>query len=57
MTAPTAKPTAKVFAAGAAGAATIVAVWAVGLLGVDVPPEVAAAVTTLLATGAGYLKS
>jgi hypothetical protein len=47
----------KVQAAGAAGAATTVLVWAVGLAGLDVPPEVAAAVTTLIATAAGWLKN
>ena len=49
-------PTPKIQAAGAAGAVTTVLVWAVGYAGVDVPPEVAAAVTTIIATGAGYLK-
>lgn len=46
----------KVAAAGAAGAVTIILVWAVSLAGVDVPPEVASAVTTLLAFAAGYIK-
>ena len=49
-------PTPKVQAAGAAGAVTTVLVWGVGLAGVDVPPEVAAAVTTLFAFGAAYIK-
>jgi uncharacterized membrane protein len=31
-------------------------VWVVGLFGLDVPPEVASAVTTLLAVAAGYIK-
>jgi hypothetical protein len=47
---------AKVIAAGAAGAATTVLVWVASLFGVDTPPEVAAALTTLLATFAGWLK-
>lgn len=47
----------KVQAAGAAGAATIVLVWIAALSGVDVPPEVASAATTLIAVAAGYLKS
>lgn len=51
------KPTPKVAAAGTAGAATIVLVYIVGLLGLDVPPEVASAVTALLSFGAGYLKT
>lgn len=50
------RPQPKVVAATAAGAATVVLVWVVGLLGLDVPPEVASAVTVLLAAGAGYLK-
>lgn len=45
----------KVKAAGAAGAATTVLVWGASVAGVDVPPEVAAAVTTLLSVGAGWL--
>lgn len=51
-----ATPQPKVLAATAAGAATIVVVWVAGLLGLDVPPEVASAVTVLLAAGAGYLR-
>ena len=46
----------KVQAAGWAGAATIVLVWALGQAGVEIPPEVASAVTVLLSTVAGYLK-
>lgn len=37
-------PSGKVAAGAAAGAATIVLVWVAGLLGLDVPPEVASAV-------------
>lgn len=47
----------KVQAAGAAGAASIVIVWLIGLAGADVPPEVASAFTTLLAAGAGWARS
>lgn len=51
------KPNKKVQAGGAAGAASIVVVYVLSLLGVALPPEVASALTTLLAFGAGYLKS
>lgn len=51
-----ARPQPKVVAATAAGAATILLVWIAGLLGLAVPPEVASAVTVLLAAGAAYLK-
>jgi hypothetical protein len=47
----------KVTAAAAAGAAVTVLVWVVGLLGVDVPAEVASSLTTLAAFGAGYMKA
>lgn len=47
----------KVAAAGIAGAVTVVLVWAASLAGVAVPPEVASAVTTLIAFGAGYIKA
>jgi hypothetical protein len=47
--------------AGVAGALTVILVWALSLAGVDVPPEVASALTTLLAAGgallAGYQKT
>ncbi len=52
---PTAAPTNKVAAAGVAGALTIVLVYFAGLAGLEVPPEVASAVTALLAFSAGYL--
>jgi hypothetical protein len=48
------KVTAAAQGAGAAGAITVVLVWVGSLFNVDVPPEVASAVTTLLATGAAY---
>jgi hypothetical protein len=50
-------PTPKVAAAGAGGAASIVLIWVLSLIGVTLPAEVAAAIATLLAFGAGYLKS
>lgn len=46
----------KVKAGAEAGAATIVLVFVLGLLGVEVPPEVASALTTLIGFGAGYLR-
>jgi hypothetical protein len=46
----------KVQAGAAAGAASVVLVWVLGLLGVDTPPEVASAITVLLSVAAGYLK-
>lgn len=47
----------KVQAAGAAGAVATLLVWLATFAGVEVPAEVAAAVTTLLATAAGWLKT
>lgn len=55
MTTP-AKPHPRVQAAGAAGAASIVLVWAVSQAGVTMPAEVASAVTTLLSFAAAYLR-
>jgi hypothetical protein len=49
-------PVGKVNAAGAGGALAIVGVYVAGLFGVEVPAEVAAAVSTLAAFAAGYLK-
>ena len=56
MTTPSRKPTKKVAAAGTAGAASIVLVWLLGQAGVEVPAEVASALTTLIAFAGGYLK-
>lgn len=50
------KPHPKVAAGGAAGAASIVLVWALAQAGVEIPPEVASALTTLLSFGAAYMK-
>lgn len=47
----------KVAAGGTAGAATILLVWLLAQAGVDLPPEVASAVTTLIGFAAGWLKS
>jgi hypothetical protein len=49
-------PTSKVIAGGTAGASTVLLLWLVSLFGLQVPPEVAAAVTVLLTAGAAYLK-
>ena len=49
-------PKTKTGAVGVAGAASIVLVWAFSLFGVEVPPEVASAFTTLIATVAGYVR-
>jgi len=47
----------KTTAAGIAGAVTLVIVFVLGRLGVDIPADVAAAVTTIIAFVAAYLKS
>lgn len=47
----------KTTAAGIAGAVTLVIVFVLGQLGVEVPADVAAAVTTIIAFAAAYLKS
>lgn len=47
----------KVAASGIAGALTVVLVYVLSLVGVDVPTEVAAAVTVIIAFVAGYLRS
>lgn len=52
MTAP--KP--KVAAAGAGGFAATILISAAALAGVDLPPEVAAGMVTVVSFGAGYLK-
>lgn len=52
-------PQPKVAAAGIAGAITVLVVFAVGLIwpNVEIPNEVAAAFTALVAFAAGYIKS
>jgi hypothetical protein len=47
----------KVAAGGAAGAVTVVIVFIAGQFGLEIPPEVAAALTVLISTGFAYLKS
>ena len=48
-------PEKKVTAAALAGAVATILVWILHLTGIDIPPEVAAAITTILAAVAGYL--
>lgn len=48
-------PEKKVTAAAVAGAVVTIAVWILGMFGIDVPPAVAAAITTLLGAAAGWL--
>lgn len=43
------KPKTKVAAGGVAGCLSIIVVWLLGQLGVEVPAEVAAAIATLIA--------
>ena len=40
----------KTIAAGASGAATVVLIWIAGQFGLTMPPEVASAATTLIAS-------
>jgi uncharacterized membrane protein YfcA len=47
----------KASAAGVAGAVTLVIVFVLGQLGVEIPPDVAAAATTIIMFAAAYLKS
>ena len=47
----------KTAAAGIAGAVTLVIVFVLGQFGVEIPADVAAAVTTIIAFAAAYLKS
>lgn len=50
------KPSEKMSAAGLAGAVSVLVVFVAGAAGLEVPPGVAAALTSVLAFGAGYLK-
>lgn len=50
------RPQPKIAAAGVSGAAATVLVWILGEVGVDVPPEVAAALATLLSFAGGWVK-
>lgn len=47
----------KVQAAGTAGAASVLLVYVLARLGLDLPAEVASAITTLLAFAGGYLRA
>ena len=47
----------KISAAAAAGAITILLVWLCGLFGIDVPTDVASAITLIVAVAAGYVRS
>lgn len=51
-----AQPTPKVVATGVTGAAAIILVAVANKLGLDLPPEVAAAIVAVAAFAAGYLK-
>lgn len=51
------KPTQKVASGGLAGALTVIVVYVLGLLGADLPPEVASALTVLIGTGTAYIKT
>lgn len=50
-------PVNKVWAGGAAGAASVILVYVAGLFGLAVPAEVASAFTVLLSFAAAYLKA
>lgn len=53
----TATPTPKIAAVGITGAVALIIVWVAGLFGLEVPAEVAAAFTVVLAFVAGYIKT
>lgn len=53
----TLKPTEKVQAGGYAGAAAIVLLWAAGTAGIELPAEVAGAVTLLIAGAGAWIKT
>lgn len=48
------KPNTKVAAGGLAGGLSMLIIWGIGAAGVDVPAEVAAAITTLVTFAVGY---
>lgn len=50
-------PTPKVAAGSTTGAAVLVLLWLAGLMGLDLPPEVAGALVLLATAGAAWLKS
>lgn len=47
----------KVTAAGAGGAFSVLVVFVLAQVGVELPPEIASALTTVFAFAAGYLKT
>lgn len=51
------KPTEKVQAGGYAGAAALVLLYVAGLLGLELPAEVAAALTLLIAGAGAWIKT
>ena len=55
MNHPTNIPTRKVGAAGVAGAVTTCIVYILAEFGIVLPPEIVAALVTLISFGAGYL--
>ncbi len=50
-------PTRKVTAGAIGGAASVILIWVLGVAGLDTPPEVAAAFTTMISFGLGYVVS
>lgn len=52
---PDSVPTRKVTAGAIGGAASIIVVWMIGVLGLEVPAEVASAFTTVISFGLGYM--
>jgi hypothetical protein len=48
-------PEKKVTAATLAGAIVTILIWVLRVAGIDIPAEVAAAITTILAAAAGYV--
>lgn len=49
------RPTRKVGSAAIGGAAATVILWVIGSVGLLIPPEVAAAITTIISFGVAYL--
>lgn len=47
----------KLSAAGIAGAISVLCIWGLEQAGVSVPPEVASAITTVVAVAVGFLRS
>lgn len=49
------KPNTKVAAGGLAGSLSVLIVWGLSSLGIEVPPEASAALATVVAFGVSYL--